>query len=476
MPAKPLCPIKPIRLVQQSLARALPPLILPLLILGSQPIHAGEEQKPPSPQQEATAVRMENAIARKLLHQATQLLPHVDQAGLGSLKRKLEQFDRAVDAAKLSTGLRQRRALFAHHVRTLEVSQALTNISAIRGEIYKKAEKEAVEASRFGFVNPETWSPSSAEWEEASQERRRLFAELASQYASVPVSPAALSAELDATLADLASQSASCPIRHDGEMTLPNTHEGKQVYLDRLQGALFQAQARWHDSLSSYAESNLALAGIDDELDNVYSDRERFRYQPLTGELLVDLNHIPWMKKLSHMEWLPLFELPSLALMFGFPGVHALYSQTPADGIERHMQVPGATLGWGAYLLEALGAQDEEARCSHLRLRLLLASMAQLELLHFADRLCVDGCALDFMTETNPDYPALGYGGVLGILGPTAQATAIFAGQQKYKELRDWCRAAKGCTVARFHQLVVDTGPITFPLLEALVKRLADDG
>ena len=469
-------PTKPLPSIKRVLARALPPLILPLLILAGQPVHAGEAEPPsspsPSPQQEATAVRMENAIARKLLHQATQLLPHVDQAGLGSLKRKLEEFDRAVDAAKLSTHLRQRRALFAHHVRTLEVSQALTNISALRGEIYEKAEKEAVEASRLGFVNPETWSPSSAEWEEASQERRRLFAARASQLASVPVSPAALSAELDETLADLASQSASCPIRQDGEMALPNTHEGKQAYLDRLQGALFRAQARWHDSLSSYEESNLAVVGIDDEPDNVYiySYRERFRYQPLTGELLVQLKHrFPSDK----MEWLPLFELPSLALMFGFPGVHALYSQTPADGIERHMQVPGATLGWGAYLLEALGDQDEEARCSHLRLRLLLASMAQVELLYFAGRLCVDGCGMDFMTETNPDYP---WAGGKGFRASTAQSTAIFAGQQKYKELRDWCRAAKGCTVERFHQLVVDTGPITFPLLEALVKRLADDG
>ncbi|MGI9322679.1 MAG: hypothetical protein ACR2PJ_03755, partial [Pseudomonadales bacterium] len=244
-----------------------------------------------SERQASVARRLENALARKLLRQAAELLPYVQQTGLGNIQRKLEQFDQAVDEAMLTGEVRRQGELLTHLVKTHEVSRDFS----------------AGDAS---------------------------FAQLVSQLASVLVSLPDMRDELkeEATRLDAAisaNASAAGSTKTTAAKTFPNTYEGRQAYLDQLQGALFKGQMQWYDILTHYDESDLAVTGTE-SADTPFA----FRYLPDEGALLVNL---------SDMGRLPAFELGGLAIIYGFPGVHTLYGRVPADGLQRQMQLPGVS-------------------------------------------------------------------------------------------------------------------------------------
>ncbi len=151
--------------------------------------------------------------------------------------------------------------------------------------------------------------------------------------------------------------------------------EGRQDYLDRLVEAMTDSPFRGQQTPEVYPQSAIGLEGIEDR-----SSPWIFVYESATGTLLINL---------AEVKNLPWFELPSVALYYGFPGLHALQDDTQdaprlQKSLQRLIPLPGVSLGWAAYIAEflILGETDKapprepRAVLHHLYFQQLLTGLA----------------------------------------------------------------------------------------------------
>ena len=397
------------RLLVPATTIAMAAIFLPLLMVCGQPLAKERESAPPTKEQASMSRRMENAIARKLLNQAKELLPYVQQTGIGSIKRKLEQFDRAVNRDALTGENNRQRELLGHLV------------------------------DNHGIMR-------------SFREGKLSFEGLVAKLATLPLDLPSLQAKLSEESARLdALPSASL-----APSSFPNSYQGRQAYLDELQTALVQGHKQWYEVLEHYGGADLAVTGTE------ASEPYTFRYQPEEGALLINL---------SDMANLPSFELPGLAVLYGFPGVHTLYRRVPEQGLQRLVPLAGPTLGWGAYLLEFLSAQGENGPGQYLRLRRLLVSLAQADIGTHTDS-WTQKATLAFLTAANPDYPTTRLKNMAAeIADNPGTYTAIQASRFRYQELLALCQEKDACTPPKLHRLTAQAGPLPLPVLESLLRN-----
>ncbi|MCK4578432.1 MAG: DUF885 family protein, partial [Candidatus Marinimicrobia bacterium] len=192
-------------------------------------------------------------------------------------------------------------------------------------------------------------------------------------------------------------------------------------------------------------------------------------YQPLDnspGRFLVNT---------LYYEARPIWRMESLALRYGPPGSHTLFSAAASaelPAFRKYNGIPAFDEGW-AWYVGTLGVQfglfqDPHARYGHL-VEEMIATV----------RLAVDTGihslgwsrqeALEFIARYTP-LPAHRMSGEIDYIATNPGAAgAGKAGQRKFLELRDATAQEQGAgfNSCRFHERLLEDGPITFDLLEA---------
>ena len=253
--------------------------------------------------------------------------------------------------------------------------------------------------------------------------------------------------------------------------------EGRQDYLDRLVEAMTDSPFHGQQTPEVYPQSAIGLEGIEDR-----SSPWIFVYESATGTLLINL---------AEVKNLPWFELPSVALYYGFPGLHALQDDTQdaprlQKSLQRLIPLPGVSLGWAAYIAEflILGETDKapprepRAVLHHLYFQQLLTGLALVDfqlhqegasiwtideaLAYLSQHTVYESSRLESMVQEVRAKPGL----YLAALG----GKQAFADLQKrwlqQRELPQLCsQQPTECDLKGLHQTIIGMGAVPFALL-----------
>lgn len=259
---------------------------------------------------------------------------------------------------------------------------------------------------------------------------------------------------LDQTIQVLATESTAADFdlqRHFEQVRVSaeypeDSFEGRQRYLDQLSEALLAAQLRWPDVLLTYAPFELGIVGEEATSQSFYIR---------DGELVISL---------AQVTDLPDFELDSLAIFFGFPGLQALLASLPANSLQAELELPGYDLGWSAYILEQVATRDVSANLRHLYLCRLLTALALADLNYHTGTWSMDQ-AVDWLQRTTPYSRHR----VQLMMNTVAQKPGYYlsaiAGKTVFSQIQADCISRGGDCFSRLNQQIVDTGPLPFDLL-----------
>ena len=233
----------------------------------------------------------------------------------------------------------------------------------------------------------------------------------------------------------------------------PDSVEGRQQYLDSLADAMLTAQLDWHDTFEQYKESELAIYGEED-MDQM------FRYS--SDGLTINLGEI---------RSLPEFELKPLAAFYGFPGMGSFTPPDP-DSLLQFVRLPAYTLGWGAYIVDAIGTRDTDRNIEYLYFSRMLAALALADL-RLNTGNWTRALALEALYQTLP-YSKERLTMMLNeVQADPGQHAAALAGKVMFVRFHERCLAegrGDACQ-AVYNQRIVDWGPLPFDMLR---QRLYD--
>lgn len=331
--------------------------------------------------------------------------------------------------------LRQKTEQFRHHV----------DLSAITGSLRREFEL----LQYLADTEEQYWHSAD-------------FASLLQARASFPVDVAAIERnileelkQIDLTLAVLVADefkldSHMASVREKARYP-EDSFTGRQQYLDKLGEAMADAHAEWQPLIRSIDDVGIALEGTE-------ATQQTFLYHNET--LLIGL---------SNVRDLPEFELKAIAVYWGFPGRSVLTESDDRYSLRGIISLPGYTLGWSGYMLDLVAARDVKHTRDYLYFAKLLTSLA------LAD-LRVNRSEWSLAEAEQALYQSTPYSRnrVRQMLNTVSVRpgyfAAAFAGKQKISELQSRCTS--DCDTG-FHQVVIDEGPIPFPILEL---RLIEKG
>ena len=247
--------------------------------------------------------------------------------------------------------------------------------------------------------------------------------------------------------------------------------EGRQAYLDRLVEAMTDSQFHGQKTPEVYPQSAMGLEGIEDP-----SSPWIFVYEPATGTLLINL---------AEVKNLPWFELPSVAIYYGFPGLHSLQDDTQdaprlQKSLQRLIALPGVSLGWAAYIAEFLilgeadktPSRDPKAVLHHLYFQRLLTglALADFQLHHQEARAWTMDEALAYLSQSTVYESSRLEIMLQEVRAKPGLYLAALGGKHAFTELQHLCMQKHSqkpteCAIKGLHQTIIGMGAVPFALL-----------
>ena len=362
--------------------------------------------------------QFENRIAETLLRDVRENLGRLEGAARVSfLREKSGLLNRSVDTSLLSNRL-------LLELRILEYLLASEDTLLHSGDY----------ALRLTALSSLNWEPARYEQETLNELNR-----------------------LDQTIAVLAEQQIPGTFSHAEHMSdarrsaqyPEDSFDGRQHYLDRLSQEMIRAQADWFDLYTAYNPSELAIIGEEGSI----------RTLNYSGDGLV-IN-------LDEVTDLPAFELKSIAVYYGFPGLQSFVPRN-AGSLSAFLDLPAYTLGWAGYILDEVGTRDVADTLDYLYFARLNASLSLADLKLNDGSWSIDD-AVAYVSGNTPYTRHRITLMIEQVQRSPGQYPAALAGKLKFAEINSRCRHEAGSCEAEFNQQVIDRGPIPFELLEQLI-------
>ena len=362
--------------------------------------------------------QFENQIAESILEEVRESLPDLKGATrVQFLREKSEQFNHSVNNKLLISRVLIEKDILDYLITSEDI--------LLRSDSY---------ASILGALSSLDWKPDTYE--------RKILEELNRIDQTIAVLSAKPNTESFDQHAHMSEIRKSTRYPED-------TFDGRQTYLDRLSQEMITAQADWFDTYSIYNPSELSILGEEGTV-------RSFHYT--SDGLVINLGQV---------RDLPSFELKSLAVFYGFPGLQSFIPRT-SDTLRGFLNLPAYTLGWAGYILDEIGIRDVGNTPDYLYFSRLQASMALADLKLHSDEWSVDE-AVNYITDNTP-YTAHRITLMIDqIQKNPGYYTAALGGKLKFVELKRRCLAEGRNCEADFNQQVIDQGPIPFEILERFI-------
>lgn len=366
--------------------------------------------------------RFESAIARKLLGETHRELKHLKgSTRVNFLRHQSARFNRSVDRAVLSQQLKTEVEIFDYLVQSEELRWFGTNF--------------------FDRLK----SMTSLDWPIS-----RYEAEVMAELGRIDQTIAALNAR--DPLNGFSLQQHMAEVRQTAKYPLDSA-SGRQTYLDSLADAMLSAQLDWNDIFHDYEPSELGIFGSDDA---------EYSFRHAGNNLYINL---------ADVRDLPHFELKSLALFFGFPGLQAFHSSARTESLRNELTLPAYTLGWASFMLNYVATRDTGETTNHLYFQKLISSLALADLRTATGEWQLEDAVSFLKTET--PYAENRIRLMLNQLDlEPGYYLAGFGGYVYFSDLRDKCLATGNPCEAAFFQQIIESGPVPFHLLERRLTGL----
>ena len=395
---------------------------------------AVEKKRPASGQitpDTATIVdRFENKLAEKLLHLALNDIQASSKDERFQLvdahRRKLNQ---SLDVSRLSTSNQRQLRLFEYlwHSERSKSDMAKTGLSYM--EKLKLETSLSSDAADFSAQAQEKLSTLHA--------KIRLLTETPEQTSLKPL--------FEAT-------------RNNPENYLPNTHAGRQKYLDLIIDSLTRIE-RLIPPLYVVRHSEFTLKGVEDR-----EDKLLFVYDTSTKTLNIDL---------GDMNQLPLYEVDSVASYYGVPGMHTISSIRPLE-IQSIISIPGYAGGWAAYVTSNLNRmppfQHPGSELAGAYFEAMVISLAIADIGLHTENWSVDQ-AITFAMDSSP-YP---FTRLKNSIHVASQVPGTFSApllaRLQFEKLQEQSNQVlkQDFILSEFHHTVLNPGVLPFPELQKVV-------
>lgn len=363
--------------------------------------------------------RFENQIAESILSEVQESLPELQGTErVQFLQMKAEQFEQSVNIDFL--------------VSRVLVEKAILDYLLTSEDIFLHSDSFA---STLGALSSLDWKPDTYE--------QKILEELS---------------RIDQAIAALNGAASVDSFNHHAHMSQvrenteypEDSFNGRQAYLDRLLQEMVNAQADWFDTYTTYNPSELSILGEEGSM--------RSFYYTADGGLVINLDQV---------KDLPAFELKSLAVFYGFPGLQSFIPRSKGS-VRDFLNLPAYTLGWAGHILDEISTRDVGNTIDYLYFARLQASMALADLKLHDDAWSIDE-TVRYITDNTP-YTAHRVALMIGqIQNNPGYYAAALGGKLKFSELKRRCLAEGRACQADFNQQIIDQGPIPFEILERLI-------
>ena len=309
--------------------------------------------------------RFENTLAEKLLHLAFQDIQAANNNEqfqiVDTHRRKLKK---SLDISRLSPSNQRQLRLFEHLWQT---------------------ERSKSDMAKTGAVRPytETLKLETSISSNAVDLSLQAYEKLSKLHAKIRL--------LTETPVQVSLESLFETSRNNPENYLPNTHAGRQKYLDLMVDSLIKIE-RLLPAVYSGQHGEFILAGDENRKAN-----QLFIYDRTAKTLNIDL---------GDMTQLPLYEIDSVAAYYGIPGMHTISSIRSSE-IQSLISLPGYAAGWAAYITSSLNRgspvqlPDSELMRSYFEAMIISLAVADIGL--HSENWSVDQ-ATEFVISSSP-YP-----------------------------------------------------------------------
>ncbi len=426
-------------------------LVLSLLLTFS--CHAVDKTSVMDKTDRATARQFEIAIAEAIIQDILRDYPALEESHRADyLHQKFAQLQRSVNFQLVNAATRRQRDLLAWLLAREE----------------KKSDEPPGYLSKLNRLTSLHWSLPDYE-KAVTQDAARLDLAIKQQN---PVD-ASIDSDINPAINSDINSDINPAINSDinsarqAVLYPEDTIQGRQDYLDRLAKEMTNSQFRWHAAPKVYPKSSIGFAGVEDA-----SSSWIFVYEQASGTLRINL---------SDVRSLPWFELPSVAIYYGFPGLHSLHDATLSGAsLQKHLQqllhLPGLSLGWAAYIAEFLitgesggeQSRDPAVLLEHLYFQRLLTGLALVDLrLHASEKAqWTDQEALAYLLQTTP-YGASRLGTMVReVRSRPGDYLAALAGKKTFTDLHNTClQKSPECEITGLHQTIISIGTVPFELL-----------
>lgn len=365
--------------------------------------------------------RFENQIAESILNEVQESFPELQgAAGVQFLREKSEQFDQGVNTNLLASRILMEKEVLDYLLTSED--------TLLHSDSY---------ASTLGALSSLDWRPDTYE-QKILEELNRIDQTIA-----------ALNGKEGKEGKDSFNHQVHMSQVRETTVYPEDTSSGRQSYLDRLSQEMINAQADWFDTYTTYNPSELSILGEE-------GTSRSFHYT--SDGLIINLDQV---------KDLPAFELKSLAVFYGFPGLQS-FIRHQEGSLRGFLNLPAYTLGWAGYILDEVGLRDVGNTLDYLYFARLQASMALADLNLNRDQWSIDE-AVKYITDNTP-YTAHRITLMIGqIQKNPGYYTAALGGKLKFSELKSRCMVEGRSCQADFNQQVIDQGPIPFEILERLI-------
>lgn len=374
--------------------------------------------------------RFENKLAEKLLHLALNDIKAASKDERFHLvdthRRKLNQ---SLDVSKLSAGNQRQLRLFEYLWHT-EIS---------------KSDLAKTELSYMEKLNLET-SLSS----DAADFSAQAHDKLSTLHTKIRL--------LTGTPEQISLKPLFETTRNNPENYLPNTHAGRQKYLDLIVDSLTKIE-RLIPPLYLVRHSEFILEGIEDR-----EDKLLFVYNTATKTLNIDV---------GDMNQLPLYDVESVASYYGVPGMHTISSIRPLE-IQSIISIPGYVEGWAAYVTSNLNRmqffQHPDSELAGAYFEAMVISLAIADIGLHTENWSAEQ-ATKFAMDSSP-YPVTRLKNSIHVAShkPGTFSAPLLARLQFEKLQEESNQVLKqDFILSEFHDAVLNPGVLPFPELQKVV-------
>ncbi len=397
-------------------------LAVGLLLLGScssQSSSSSSAVDIPTPKAPSTVTkRFENQIAESILSEVQESLPELQGTErVQFLQMKAEQFEQSVNINLL--------------VSRMLTEKAILDYLLTSEDIFLHSDSFASTLSALSSLD---WKPDTYE--------QKILEELS---------------RIDQTIAVLNGTAGVDSFNHHAHMSRvrentqypEDSFNGRQTYLDRLSQEMVNAQADWFDTYTTYNPSELSILGEEGSTHSFYYTADG---------LVINLDQV---------KDLPAFELKSLAVFYGFPGLQSFIPRS-AGSVRDFLNLPAYTLGWAGHILDEISTRDVGNTIDYLYFARLQASMALADLKLHGDAWSIDE-TVRYITDNTPYTAHRATLMIEQIQNNPGYYAAALGGKLKFSELKRRCLAEGRACQADFNQQIIDQGPIPFEILERLI-------